>query len=164
MKNFLVIGNPIKHSLSPKLHNFWIKKHDLKAVYDKKEINNINLKDLIQELRSNKITGANVTVPFKNLVIPHLDELSNLAKTTNSVNTIYKKGEKIIGENTDSSGFEKALEHINYNVAGKKIFLLGAGGVVPSIVYSLEKKKPQALHCATEQKLKHKKLKIFFQT
>ncbi len=70
-------------------------------------------------------------MPFKNLVIPYLDELSNLAKTTNSVNTIYKKGEKIIGENTDSSGFEKALEHINYNVAGKKIFLLGAGGVAP---------------------------------
>jgi shikimate dehydrogenase len=162
LKNFLVIGNPIRHSLSPKLHNFWIKNHYLKAVYDKKEINNINLKDLIQELRSNKITGVNVTVPFKNLVIPYLDELSNLAKTTNSVNTIYKKGEKIIGENTDSSGFEKALEHINYNVAGKKIFLLGAGGVAPSIIYSLEKMKAASITLSNRTKAKAQKIKDFF--
>jgi shikimate dehydrogenase len=162
LKNFLVIGNPIKHSLSPKLHNFWIKNHDLKAVYNKKEINNINLKDLIQELRTNKITGANVTVPFKKLVIPHLDEVSNLAKTTSSVNTIYKRGEKIVGDNTDSSGFEKALDHIDYKVAGKKIFLLGAGGVAPSIIYSLKKMKAGSITLSNRTKEKAQRIKEFF--
>ena len=93
MKKFFVIGNPIEHSLSPKLHNYWIKSNNLKAVYDKKKLDISELENLIKEVREKKIDGINVTVPFKNSVIPFLDKLSNEAQKTQSVNTIYLKME-----------------------------------------------------------------------
>ena len=79
MKKYLVIGNPINHSLSPKLHNYWLNKHEINAVYEKKEINDDELEAIILDIKNEKIHGINVTVPFKKLVIPHLDELTTLA-------------------------------------------------------------------------------------
>ena len=73
MKKFLVIGNPIKHSLSPKLHNYWFKKNNINAVYDKKEINEADIESIISELKNEKINGINVTVPFKKKIIPFID-------------------------------------------------------------------------------------------
>ena len=69
MKKFFVIGNPISHSLSPELHNFWIKKNKINAVYDKIKLEESQLKDFINKLRNDEIHGINVTVPFKNKVI-----------------------------------------------------------------------------------------------
>ena len=137
MKKFFVIGNPIKHSLSPELHNFWIKKNKINAVYDKIKLEESELKDFINKLRNEEIHGLNVTVPFKNKVIKYLDKLSLEVETTDSVNTIYKSGDDIIGHNTDVAGFELGLRHSKINVLHKSILILGAGGVVPSIIYSL---------------------------
>ena len=89
MKKYLVIGNPIEHSLSPTIHNFWIKKNNIEANYDKKLIKEVEIKSLITDIREGKIQGMNVTVPFKKKVIPYLDKLSNEAKISQSVNTIY---------------------------------------------------------------------------
>ena len=89
MKKYLVIGNPIEHSLSPKLHNYWIKKNNIEAVYDKKQINESDIEFVIDEIKNEKINGINVTVPFKKLVIPFMDELSSEANESQSVNTIY---------------------------------------------------------------------------
>ena len=139
MKKYLVIGNPINHSLSPKLHNFWIRQNQIDAIYDKAKLNPNQLKDLILEVRGKKIDGINITVPFKTTIIPYLDQLSTEAEQTKSVNTIYFKNDKVIGHNTDIDGFEKAINKINFKVTDKKIFILGAGGVVPSIVYALNK-------------------------
>ena len=139
MKKYLVIGNPIDHSLSPKLHNYWIKQNNLDAVYSKKQLNESDIDRIITEVKKGKIDGTNVTVPFKKSVIPFLDQLTPLAEKTQSVNTIFKKNNKIIGDNTDIGGFELSLKHINYDVKNKKIFILGAGGVAPSIVLALKK-------------------------
>ena len=139
MKKYLVIGNPINHSLSPKLHNFWIKQNRIDAFYDKEKLNSNQLEDLILKVRGKKIDGINITVPFKTTVIPYLDQLSSEAEQTKSVNTIYLKNKKVIGHNTDVYGFEKAINKINFKVTDKKIFILGAGGVVPSIIYALNK-------------------------
>ena len=139
MKKFLVIGNPIEHSLSPKLHNYWIKSNNLKAVYDKKKLDISELDNLIKEVREKKIDGINVTVPFKNEIIPFLDTLSEESKITQSVNTIYIHDKKLVGHNTDIKGFELSLRETHFNLKDKKIFILGAGGVVPSIIYALEK-------------------------
>jgi len=109
MKKYLVIGNPIEHSLSPKLHNHWIKQNKLNAVYDKKKIDEGDIETVISEVRNEKISGINVTVPFKKSVIPFIDELSLEANETQSVNTIYKENDKILGHNTDISGFELAI-------------------------------------------------------
>ena len=75
-KTFLVIGNPIEHSLSPKLHNYWIKKYKINATYEKNLLDNSEIEDLIFNIRKEKIHGLNVTVPFKKMIIPFLDELS----------------------------------------------------------------------------------------
>ena len=109
MKKFCVIGNPIDHSLSPKLHNFWLKRNKIDAIYEKKLIDEKEIPKLIERIRKKEINGANVTVPFKNSVIPFLDNLSSEAKKTNSVNTICIEEDKIIGHNTDIAGFEFAL-------------------------------------------------------
>ena len=137
MKKFYVIGNPIDHSLSPKLHNFWFKKNKIDAIYEKKLMNEEEIPKLIESIRKTEINGANVTVPFKNSVIPFLDNLSSEAKKTNSVNTICVEEDKIIGHNTDIAGFELALRYINYDVKRKKAFIIGAGGVSPSIIFAL---------------------------
>ena len=83
MKKYLVIGNPIEHSLSPKLHNYWIKKNNIDAVYDKKQLNKVDIDNIILEVKSGKIDGINVTVPFKQSVIPFLDELTLKQKKHN---------------------------------------------------------------------------------
>ena len=141
MKKFLVIGNPIEHSLSPKLHNHWLKENNIDAIYEKKKLDEKDLQSIISEVKEEKINGINVTVPFKKSVIPFLDELSPEAKDTQSVNTIYFQNGITIGHNTDIAGFELAIKHAKYDISGKKIFVLGAGGVAPSIIYSLKKMK-----------------------
>ena len=138
MKKYLVIGNPIAHSLSPKLHNHWIKENNIDAVYEKKQINENDIEGIISEVKNDKIQGINVTVPFKKSVIPFLDELTLEANKAQSVNTIYKQKNKIIGHNTDIDGFELALKYIKYDIKNKKVFILGAGGVVSSIILALK--------------------------
>ena len=162
MKKYLVIGNPIEHSLSPKLHNYWIKKNNIDAVYDKKQLNKVDIDNIILEVKSGKIDGINVTVPFKQSVIPFLDELTPLAKETQSVNTIFKENNKIIGHNTDIGGFELALKYINCDVKDKKIFILGAGGVVPSIILSLKKMGAPRIILSNRTKKKAEDLKKIY--
>ena len=70
MKKYFVIGNPIEHSLSPKLHNYWIKQNKIDAFYDKKKLNKNDIQGIISEVKNEKIHGLNVTVPYKNFVIP----------------------------------------------------------------------------------------------
>ena len=163
MKKYLVIGNPIEHSLSPKLHNYWIKKNNIDAVYDKKQVNETDIETIISEIKNEKISGINVTVPFKKSVIPFLDELSPEATNTQSVNTIYLKNKKIVGHNTDIAGFELALKYLKYDVTEKEIFILGAGGVVSSIIYSLKKMKVSKITISNRTKEKAKNLKILFE-
>tara|TARA_B100001996_G_scaffold378643_1_gene363129 strand:+ start:761 stop:1543 length:783 start_codon:yes stop_codon:yes gene_type:complete len=162
MKKYLVIGNPIDHSLSPKLHNYWIKENNIKAIYDKKLLNKDDIKEIISDVKKEKIHGINVTVPFKKYIIPFLDNLTALAQETQSVNTIYKKNNKVIGDNTDVGGFQNGLKHINYNAKNKKIFILGAGGVVPSIILALKKIGVSQISLSNRTKEKAENLKNFF--
>ena len=162
MKKFLVIGNPIDHSLSPKLHNYWIKKNNIDAIYDKKLLNRNELKNLILQFKTGELSGINVTVPFKNSVIPFIDELSLEAKKTQSVNTIYYENNKVIGHNTDIAGFELGIRHFKYDVTGKNILILGAGGVVPSIVYALKKMKASHITLSNRTKAKAEEIKKMF--
>ena len=141
MKKFVVIGNPIDHSLSPKLHNYWLKNSGITASYEKAKIDKNNLKDFIIKIKNDEIQGANITVPFKNDIIKYIDDLSDEAKKTQSVNTIFKEKNRIIGHNTDIAGFELAIRHVKYDLEDKKVLILGAGGVVPSIIYALQKYK-----------------------
>ena len=162
MKKYLVIGNPIDHSLSPKLHNYWIKENNIDAIYEKKKIDENELKYIISQVKDEKISGINITVPFKKAAIPFLDELSPEANATQSVNTIYFHDGKTIGHNTDIAGFELAIKFTKYDLTNKKIFVLGAGGVDPSIIYSLRKMKVSKISLSNRTKEKAENLKNSF--
>ena len=163
MKKFFVIGNPLSHSLSPKLHNYWFKKNNIEATYEKKELKENDLSKVIDEVRGDKISGLNVTVPFKSSVVPFLDELSEESKITKSVNTIFKKQGKIFGHNTDIAGFELSIRKIMFNVQNKKALILGAGGVSPSIIFALKKMKCEEIFLMNRTFEKAQKLKETFQ-
>ena len=139
MKKYIVIGNPIEHSLSPKLHNYLFKKNNIDANYGKRKINKNEIQEIITEIKGNKLDGINVTVPFKTDVIPFLDMLSEESQITQSVNTIYIHDKKLVGHNTDIKGFELSLKDTEFDLNNKSIFILGAGGVVPSIIYALKR-------------------------
>jgi len=162
VKKYLVIGNPIEHSLSPKLHNYWIKENNIDAIYDKKRIEESELKNIVSEVKEGKISGINVTVPFKKVVIPFLDELTQEANETQSVNTIYLQNGKTVGHNTDIAGFELAIKYAKYDLTNKKIFVLGAGGVAPSIIHSLRKMKVSKITLSNRTKEKAESLKNLF--
>ena len=162
MKNYLVVGKPINHSLSPNLHNYWINKHKIKALYKKKELSKNELKDLIKDLRNKEIAGANITVPFKKEVIPYIDELTTRANITQSVNTLYLDNEKIVGDNTDIEGFEKSIHNLEYDLQNKKVFIIGSGGVVSSIIYALNKNKSSKISVTNRTREKADNLKIIF--
>ena len=162
MNKYLVIGNPIEHSLSPKLHNFWIKVNNLDAIYEKKKINENKLADLILEIKKKNIHGINVTVPFKKAVIPHLDKLTFESESTQSVNTIHLEDDKLVGHNTDIEGFERSIQDLKLDLINKKALVLGAGGVVPSIIFALNKMKVSEVIISNRTKSKAESLKDLF--
>ena len=162
MKKFLVIGNPIDHSLSPKLHNYWIKQNKIDAVYEKQKLEDKDLENLIIQVKEKNINGINVTVPFKKSIIPFLDKLSDEAQKTQSVNTIYLDNNKVIGHNTDIGGFEMSIKRSNIDLSNKKVLVLGAGGVVPSIIYALTKMHVKKIIVSNRTKDKVDHLKTFF--
>ena len=162
MKEYLVIGNPINHSLSPELHNYWIRENGIKGIYSKKKLNENDLKEFFLKIKNKEINGANITVPFKRDVIPYLDQLSFESEKTQSVNTVYLKNDKIIGHNTDIDGFELAIKDVNYEVKGKKVLILGAGGVVPSIIVALYKMRVLNVTISNRTKTKAENLKTIF--
>ena len=162
MKKYLVIGNPIQHSLSPKLHNHWMKENNIEAIYEKKKLNENEIGEIISDIKKDKIAGINVTVPFKKSIINFIDELEQPAKETQSVNTIFKKNNKIIGDNTDIGGFEQSLKHINYSVKNKKIFILGAGGVTTSIILALKRLGVKKITLSNRTKEKANNLKRIY--
>ena len=162
MKKFFVIGNPIDHSLSPKLQNYWLKENNIDATYDKVKLEDPQIKNFIQDIKKQKVAGCNVTVPFKKTVIPYLDKLSPEAEQTQSVNTITIYNDHLVGHNTDIVGFETAIKRLNFSINGKKVLILGAGGVVPSIIFALKNMHVQEITISNRTREKAENLKILF--
>ena len=162
MKKYLVIGNPIEHSLSPKIQNHWLKENNIDAIYDKIKLEDKEIKNFIHDIKNQKISGCNVTIPFKKAVIPFLDKLSLESEQTQSVNTITFDDGNLVGHNTDIYGFEKAIKSINFNMKGKKVLILGAGGVVSSIIFALKKMKVSKITISNRTRQKAESLKILF--
>ena len=162
MKKYLVIGNPIEHSMSPKLQNWWLKENNIDATYDKIKLEDHEIKNFIQDIKEQKIAGCNVTVPFKKKVIPFLDKLSPEAKQTQSVNTITFDNGFLVGHNTDIAGFDTAIKNLNFSIKDKKILILGAGGVVPSIIFALKNMCVQEITISNRTREKAENLKVLF--
>ncbi len=139
-KKFAIIGNPIKHSLSPVLHEYWLKKYNIDASYSIIEALDKDLPQIIEKIKQGYYSGINVTLPFKQKIINHIDKVVNDAELTGSVNTVLLDNDKtVIGENTDVYGLQAAyLKEID-NSSNKKVLVIGAGGVSPSVILSIKK-------------------------
>jgi len=141
-KSFAIIGDPIAHSLSPVLHNYWFKKYNIKAEYSLLNIKEKDLENVASKIRNRELSGLNVTLPYKQKVIPFIDKLVNDAKSTNSVNTIFlDETNTLIGENTDVFGLQAAYLKEITEAKSKKALVIGAGGVSPSVIFALEKSR-----------------------
>ena len=162
MKKYLVIGNPIQHTLSPLIHNYWIKKNNINAIYEKEKLEKEDLENLVSKVKERKIQGINVTVPFKKDIVLYLEKLTPEAESTQSVNTIYLDNNKVTGHNTDIDGFGLAIKNIKFDVSKKHILIIGAGGVVPSIIYSLIKMKAHKIYLTNKTSEKGENLKKLF--
>ena len=139
-KNFGIIGNPIKHSLSPVLHKYWFKKYDIDADYSVIEAEDKEIPEIINKIKQGNYSGINVTLPFKQKIINYIDKVVNDADLTGSVNTVLLDNYKtVIGENTDVYGLQAAYLKEIENSLNKKALVIGAGGVSPSVVLSIKK-------------------------
>ena len=142
-KHFAVIGNPIHHSLSPQIHAIFAKDAgllmDYKAVLSPLD----GFQQTSQTLISQKLSGANVTLPFKKEAYQLAHKHSQHATIAEAVNTFEFKDKEIIGHNTDGIGLVRDLEqNLHIDLQGKKILLIGAGGAAEGVIYSLLEKKP----------------------
>lgn len=139
-KKFGIIGNPIKHSLSPVLHNYWFEKYKIDANYSILDIKEIELKNVIEKIKSKELNGINITLPYKQKIVSYIDVLINDALITSSVNTVFINDEgSVIGENTDVFGLQAAYLKEVDTTHNKKTLVIGAGGVSPSVILSLQK-------------------------
>ena len=121
-----------------------------------------DLKKLCDDIKERKIDGVNVTVPFKNIIINNLDNLTLEAKKTQSVNTIFLKNDQLIGHNTDIDGFELAIKDSKFELKDKKVLILGAGGVVSSIIFALNKMGVNEIMVSNRTKEKAENLNKLF--
>jgi shikimate dehydrogenase len=137
-----VIGNPIRHSLSPIIHNGVFQRMGLNAVYLAFEVN--NLKEAVNGMRELGLRGISVTLPFKTQILPYLDNIVDVARKIGAVNTISNEGGKMIGHNTDWHGALESLEE-KVDLRGKKVLLLGAGGTARAIGFGLKEKGSQVI-------------------
>ena len=141
-KLYSIIGNPVSHSLSPTLHNYWFKKYNINAEYSLLNIEETDLEKVIKNLRNKELNGVNVTLPYKQKITKYIDRLINDAQFTNSVNTVYLDDTNVlVGDNTDVFGLQAAYFKEIINIKNKKALVIGAGGVSPSVIYSLQKSK-----------------------
>ena len=145
MKYFYVIGNKTSQSLSPLIFNYWFKKYKIKARYGFLQLSKKNFEKKIKEILKDKnIYGLNITIPFKQEIIKHVDYLDKHAKKINAVNCISTKP-KIKGKNTDWIGYNKTLPKIK-NIRHKNIVLIGYGGAALAIHYLLKTKGFKKIH------------------
>ncbi len=136
-KIFGIFGYPIKHTLSPSMHNAAFKSSNLNCVYIPFEVAPKDLKNAVLSLKWLKISGINVTVPHKERIIEYLDKMDPLAKKIGSVNTVKNVNGKLIGYNTDGKGFLKDLISCGFNPKRKTALIIGAGGAGKAVASAL---------------------------
>lgn len=137
-----LIGSPISHSLSPIIFNGTFQKQSLNRVYLPFEVSTDHLEGALQAIRTLKFEGFNVTIPHKTRIVPLLDQLDSEAKNIGAVNTVVKNGrQELVGYDTDGEGAVRAIKSYGFEVQGKRILMIGAGGSARALVHSLAKQE-----------------------
>ena len=127
-----VVANPIKHSISPFIHNSAFEATNTNGVYLAWEVDATELAETVANIRRYQMYGINLSMPYKEQVIPYLDQLSEEACLIGAVNTVVNREGTLIGYNTDGKGFFKSLP--SFKISRKKLVLLGAGGAAKAIL------------------------------
>lgn len=135
-----IIGHPVAHSRSPLIHGTWLAEHGLAGSYERVDVAPAHLPAFVERLRAGEFTGGNVTVPHKEAMLPLIDEVSEAARAIGAVNTLWREGTRICGDNTDVSGF---LAHLDALAPGwdewvGTVLVLGAGGAARGIAFGLK--------------------------
>jgi shikimate dehydrogenase len=137
-----VIGDPISHSLSPTIHNFFLKKYKIDGNYEAILVKKDKLKNAVEKMRQDGFSGFNITIPHKEEIFKLCDFKSRTAQLTGAVNTVvFTQDGKIFGHNSDAEGFFNNLKNSfpKLDLKGKNAFVIGSGGAARAIVYSLLK-------------------------
>jgi shikimate dehydrogenase len=166
---YCIFGNPVKHTLSPVMHNASFKKLGMNAFFTAFEVRNI--KNAISAMKSLNIRGASVTIPFKIQAKKYVDYLDPLARQIGSINTLFNKNGKIYGYNTDGIGALEALKKNKVKIKSSHILLLGNGGAARAIAFTLlangakitiaGRNKKKILKLVNDIKMKHKNIDYF---
>lgn len=127
-----VVANPIKHSISPFIHNSAFEATNTNGVYLAWEVDEAELAETVANIRRYQMYGINLSMPYKEQVIPYLDQLSEEACLIGAVNTVVNREGTLIGYNTDGKGFFKSLP--SFKISKKRLVLLGAGGAAKAIL------------------------------
>lgn len=129
-----IFASPVTHSLSPLMHNTAFQARSIDAVYLAFTVDQSNLMQAVESIRTFNMLGVNLSMPNKTAVIPYLDELSQEAQLIGAVNTIVHRDNRLIGYNTDGMGFMRSVHEAGVAIKNKKIIMLGAGGAAKAIV------------------------------
>lgn len=143
---YLVIGNPIAHSLSPQIHTEFAKQTQQSLVYDRLCVEPEHFFSVLDNFFQSGGLGANITAPFKSLAFDYTRKhCSEAARLSKAVNTLILKDNIVYGDNTDGIGLMRDLHRLQWTLTGKKLFILGAGGAVRGILPSLFAEKPESI-------------------
>ncbi len=134
-KLIAIIGNPVQHSLSPLIHNSAFQNQGLNFIYVAIDLANENLSKAVEGLSALGFSGINVTIPYKEAVVPYMDHLSDVAHTIGAVNTIVCKDGALYGDNTDVAGFLSPIQE--FEIKRTPMTILGAGGAARAAAYGL---------------------------
>jgi shikimate dehydrogenase len=154
-----VIGDPIRHSMSPLMHNDQFQQMGLDAYYHPFHVKKEHLKEAVMGMKALGVQGFNVTIPHKTAIMNFLDNIDPLAEAIGAVNTVVRDGERFVGYNTDGVGFVQALkEDYRSELTNEKILIIGAGGAARAIYYTLAKERPLQIDLANRTIEKAEKL------
>jgi len=161
-----LFGHPVKHSLSPQIHQLFAKQFNLIIDYQLFQVDENNFQDAVIEFFNAGGLGANVTLPHKSLALSVVDKVKKSAKLSLAVNTLYKNKKSLIcGDNTDGNGFVKDLKNkLGFKFKNKSILILGAGGATQGIVPAIIKQKPKHMMIVNRSLEKAKKICVYENT
>ena len=144
-KKFAVLGHPISHSLSPKIHQYFARQFGIRLDYERIDVESKVFKKTLSDLRQEGYEGFNITLPLKSLAYEICDELSSRAEQTKSVNTISIREDKLFGDTTDGLGLVTDLLSKNVSLENKKILVIGAGGASNGVMFDLISQHPHTI-------------------
>ena len=157
-KKFAVIGSPIDHSLSPKIHSIFAKELGIEITYEAIKVEPIHFDTSVDRLFDEGYAGLNVTLPLKELAFNYADELTEDSNLSGSVNTLWKEDGTIHGDSTDGRGLVRDLKEKKINLKNKEIVILGAGGAAKAIIPSLLREDPKRISIGNRTFVKAEKL------